>query len=80
MADLEEVGIDYGFTLRSDEIAFLKLGPRCKTCDHLKALHNGHCCEFCLVCCEISTGLLIGKFPEVQLDGKGKTCTEGPGF
>lgn len=33
--------------LREDEIAYLD-GERCY-CGHLYALHNFHCCDFCLV-------------------------------
>ena len=49
--------------LLPEEIDFLKAGRefwdskakkkyvviRCKACGHLESLHNGHCCEFCMI-------------------------------
>lgn len=35
--------------LRDDEIKYLEDSQRCDACGHLKALHNEHCCEFCMV-------------------------------
>ena len=34
--------------LRQDELDYLSDSERCK-CGHLQALHNFHCCEFCMV-------------------------------
>jgi hypothetical protein len=78
MAEQEEAAIDYGFTLRSDEIAFLKLGGERCECGHLKALHS-LCCGYCLVCEAINNGLLLGQ-PPPKLDECGMICTEGPRF
>lgn len=37
--------------LRDDESEFLfGPAPRCRKCGHLAALHNTHCCTFCMVC------------------------------
>ena len=41
--------------LRDDEIAYLESEGRCY-CGHLNALHNSHCCEFCLVAPNASNG------------------------
>ena len=35
--------------LRADEIEYLKNCERCTVCGHLKALHNYHCCVFCML-------------------------------
>lgn len=35
--------------LRPEELAHLEASKRCDACGHLEALHNGHCCEFCMV-------------------------------
>jgi hypothetical protein len=37
--------------LEPDELAHLwsEGGARCPACGHLTVLHNGHCCEFCLI-------------------------------
>lgn len=37
------------FALRVDEIEALKESERCEACGHLYALHNFHCCSFCMV-------------------------------
>ena len=34
--------------LRPDEADYLG-SIRCAACGHLMALHNDHCCEFCMV-------------------------------
>lgn len=35
--------------LKSEEIDFLSKYGRCASCGHLEALHNEHCCVFCMV-------------------------------
>lgn len=35
--------------LKSDEYEYLRDNGRCSACGHLKALHNSHCCTFCMM-------------------------------
>lgn len=35
--------------LTDSEIKYLSNTERCDACGHLEALHNGHCCSFCMV-------------------------------
>lgn len=34
--------------VKPDEAAYLA-SDRCEACGHLSALHNGHCCVFCMI-------------------------------
>jgi hypothetical protein len=53
--------------LAEDEYQFISNGGRCEACDHLNALHNQHCCEFCVV-----PGCLRAWGEVEEQDGKGK--------
>lgn len=35
--------------LKQDEVAFLAASDRCEACGHLQALHNEHCCTYCMI-------------------------------
>ena len=42
---METVPVD----IHPDELAYLNADGRCEACGHLQALHNEHCCSFCLI-------------------------------
>lgn len=49
MTEIEKYTEQITLALYPEEGEYLLKSPRCDTCGHKTALHNYHCCSFCMV-------------------------------
>ena len=61
-------------SITDEELEYIGL-ERCVQCQHLRSLHNSHCCEFCMVCDN-----LIQREREQSMKDQGLTWLETIGM